>query len=162
VRADYGRIKNPLTGIPKAQLLADVEQFAADNDLGDIHDYLIKGALVAQNPHHIDQIQELDEEDRRVLREEVTHRWKHPRILYVTIILNSIAAAIQGWDQTGRIASAEFDDSADICSFQWSQSYLRLSSRNRRQVCATQAICNKNSWIIGFINSTPYITIAVL
>jgi hypothetical protein len=35
------------------------------------------------------------------LREEVTHRWKHPRILYYTIILNSIAAAIQGWDQTG-------------------------------------------------------------
>ena len=29
-------------------------------------------------------------------------------------------------------------------------------------VCATPAICNKNSWIIGFINSTPYITIAVL
>ena len=132
-RADHCRIKNPLAGIPKAQLIADVEQFAADNDLGDIRDHLIKGALVAQSPTHIDQIQELDEEDRRVLHEEITHKWKHPRILYVTIILNSIAAAIQGWDQTGRIDSADFDDSADICSFQWSQSYLRRSSRNRRQ-----------------------------
>jgi hypothetical protein len=35
------------------------------------------------------------------LREEVTHRWKHPWALYFTIILNSIAAAIQGWDQEG-------------------------------------------------------------
>jgi hypothetical protein len=64
---------------------------------------LIKGALVAQNPAGIDEITELDDEDRRILREEVTHKWKHPRILYLTIVLNSIAAAIQGWDQTGRL-----------------------------------------------------------
>jgi len=60
---------------------------------------------VAQNPAHIDQITELDDEDRRVLSEEVTHKWKHPRILYFTIILNSIAAAIQGWDQTGKLST---------------------------------------------------------
>lgn len=64
---------------------------------------LIKGALVAQSPAGIDEITELDDEDRRILREEVTHKWKHPRILYLTIMLNSVAAAIQGWDQTGRL-----------------------------------------------------------
>jgi nitrogen-specific signal transduction histidine kinase len=99
--ADLHRIKNPLAGISKAQLIQDVEQFASDNDLTDITENLIKGALVAQSPHHIDQIHELNDEDRRILHEEVTHKWKHPRILYVTIILNSVAAAIQGWDQTG-------------------------------------------------------------
>ena len=51
-------------------------------------------------------ISELDEADRQVLREEITHKWKHPRILYFTIILNSIAAAIQGWDQTGRCCAS--------------------------------------------------------
>jgi hypothetical protein len=101
-------------------LIADVEQFAADNDLHDIRNDLIKGALVAQSPHHVDQIHELDEDDRRVLHEEITHKWKHPRILYVTIILNSVAAAIQGWDQTGRIDSADNHYNANICSFQWS------------------------------------------
>jgi hypothetical protein len=95
------RIKNPLIGIPKDQLIADVEAFAAEYELQDIIPYLIKGALVAQSPANIDRISELDEADRQVLREEVTHKWKHPRILYFTIILNSIAAAIQGWDQTG-------------------------------------------------------------
>jgi len=30
------------------------------------------------------------------------------------------------------------------------------------KICPTDAICNKNSWIIGFINSTPYIAICVL
>lgn len=98
------RIKNPLIGIPKAQLIQDVEYFARENDLNDITPYLIKGALVAQSPHHIGRIPELNEEDRRVLSEETTHRWRHPRVLYLTIVLNSIAAAIQGWDQTGQYA----------------------------------------------------------
>lgn len=97
------RIKNPLVGIPKAQLIEDVDAFAEEYGLQDIREYLIKGALVAQKPLHIDSIEELDDEDRRVLVEEVTHKWKHPRILYFTIILNSIAAMIQGWDQTGKL-----------------------------------------------------------
>lgn len=67
----------------------------------DILPLLRKGALIAQSPLHIDSIPELDEEERRVLHEEQTHRWRHPKQLYFTIILNSIAAAIQGWDQTG-------------------------------------------------------------
>lgn len=71
--------------------------------MADIRNDLIKGALVAQSPLRIDQIHELDDEDRRVLHEEITHKWKHPRVLYLTIILNSVAAAIQGWDQTGKL-----------------------------------------------------------
>lgn len=85
--------------MPRAELLRDVENFARENDLVDALDLLRKGALVAQSPHAIEQIPELDEEERMHLREEVTRRWKHPKTLYFTIILNSIAAAIQGWDQ---------------------------------------------------------------
>lgn len=88
-------------GIPKAQLIADVDSFAAQYGLQEIRASLIKGALVAQNPAGIDRISELDDADRLHLTEEVTRKWHHPRILYFTIILNSIAAAIQGWDQTG-------------------------------------------------------------
>ena len=95
------RIKNPLVGIPKGQLIREVEEFAAKYELTDITPFLIKGALVAQAPHRIDQISELDDADREIILDEVTHRWKQPRTLYLTIILNSIAAAIQGWDQTG-------------------------------------------------------------
>lgn len=99
------RIKNPLIGIPKEQLIRDVEEFAAKFELTELTPYLIKGALVAQSPSHVDKIVELDNEDRRILDEEATHRWRHPKTLYLTIILNSIAAAIQGWDQTGMIYS---------------------------------------------------------
>jgi len=82
--------------------MQDVDNFANEYGITELIPILRKGALVAQSPHHAANIHELDDEDRRVLLEETTYRWKHPRILYFTIILNSIAAAIQGWDQTGR------------------------------------------------------------
>lgn len=85
------------------QLLEDVENFANEYGLVDILPLLRKGALVAQNPTQIDSITELDDADREALLIERTRRWHHPKMLYFTIILNSIAAAIQGWDQTGML-----------------------------------------------------------
>lgn len=96
---------NPLIGLPKSQLLDDVHRFAAEYDLTDHIEVLQKGALVAQRPHELDDISELSEEDRETLRQEVTHRWRHPRALYFTIAMNSIGSAVQGWDKTGMIAS---------------------------------------------------------
>ena len=97
------RIRNPLIGIPKHQLLSDVDAFAKDNGLEAEINLLRKGALVAQSPRLFEELEELDEADRVALREETTNRWKLPRTLYYTIVLNSIAAAIQGWDQTGQL-----------------------------------------------------------
>lgn len=146
-----GEIKNPLAGIPKDQLFQDVEEFASEFGLNDEIPLLKKGALIAQSPGEADSITELNDEDRRVLRDEITHRWRHPRTLYLTIILNSIAAAIQGWDQTGSNgANLTFSqvlgipDTGDYCN-----------------IPANKAICDKNSWIVGFINSCPYIAICV-
>ncbi|THV44957.1 hypothetical protein BGAL_0551g00010 [Botrytis galanthina] len=143
-----GEIRNPLIGIPKHQLLADVETFANKHNLTDILPNLIKGALVAQSPHHADKITELDDEDRRVLEEEVTHRWKHPKQLYMTIILNSVAAAIQGWDQTGANgANLTFGEALGI--------------PDTGPTCEAQGTCEKNAWIIGAINAMPYIAICL-
>ena len=89
------RIKNPLAGVPKAQLLSDVEQFAEERDMTDILVFLKKGALVAQDPPSFETIEELDENDKIPLRREVTHRWSQPRVLYLTIALCSIGAAVQ-------------------------------------------------------------------
>jgi hypothetical protein len=97
---DY-RIKNHLEGLSHDELMANVESYASEHDLTDILPLLKKGALAGQKPAEAGSIPELDEQDRHVLREEITRRWHHPWALYYTIILNSIAAAIQGWDQTG-------------------------------------------------------------
>lgn len=85
--------------------MRDVENYAQEYNLTDILPLLKKGALVAQSPRDFENIPELDENDKQALRDEITYRWRHPWALYYTIILNSIAAAIQGWDQTGKIQS---------------------------------------------------------
>lgn len=100
VEKNAGEIRNPLKGIPRHELVQNVTKFQQEKGLPeDILPLLVKGALVAQDPAAFEDLDDLDEQDRWALREEVTHRWKHPWPLYYTIILNSIAAAIQGWDQ---------------------------------------------------------------
>jgi hypothetical protein len=138
-----------LIGIPRAKLLADVENYAQEQNLQDALPLLRKGALVAQSPHLFENIPELDENDREKLREEILHRWRHPKILYFTIILNSIAAAIQGWDQTG-------SNGANLGFPQF------FGIPDTGPVCTAEGTCEKNSWIIGFINACPYIAIAFL
>jgi hypothetical protein len=138
-----------LVGIPREALMQDVETYAADNNLNDILPLLKKGALVAQSPHAIEHIAELDESERQLLRDEVTHRWRQPRTLYISIVLNSIAAAIQGWDQTG-------SNGANL-SFP-----VAFGIPDSGPVCEAAGNCDSNSWLVGFINSCPYIAIAFL
>lgn len=88
--------------------MSNVQEYASDHGLLDILPLLRKGATAGQNPNAAlnpvknGSVSELDADDREILFVERTSRWKQPRALYYTIILNSIAAAIQGWDQTGR------------------------------------------------------------
>jgi hypothetical protein len=147
------RIRNPLVGVPKDQLIEDVTQFATTHGLNDILPLLQKGALVAQNPHDLDRVDGLEASERADIEMELTYRWRHPRTLYFTIILNSIAAAIQGWDQTGSNgANLSFPQAFGIPD----------SGPQCTATAAGAALCDKNSWIIGFINSCPYIAIAFL
>jgi sugar porter (SP) family MFS transporter len=143
-----GEIRNPLTGIPKHQLLTDVRNFAQEHGLQDVEPLLVKGALFAQSPALFEEMEELDEHDRKAIREEATHRFKLPRMLYFTIILNSVAAAIQGWDQTG----------SNGANLTFGQAFGIPDSGPE---CTANGTCEKNSWIIGFVNSCPYIAIAL-
>jgi len=145
---ETGEIRNPLVGIPKEQLFSDVDNFAQEHGLTDIQPLLRKGALVAQNPAGLDEIEELEESERVTLREEVTHRWRQPKSLYFTIILNSIAAAIQGWDQTG-------SNGANLTFIN------EFGIPEDGDICKAQGTCDKNQWIVGFVNSSPYIAIAL-
>ena len=145
-------MRNPLVGIPREQMMQDVQLFATENGLTDILPLLQKGALVAQSPHEIETIPGLTDDERAALRVEATRRWKHPKTLYFTIILNSIAAAIQGWDQTGSNgANLSFPDALGI-------PYVTPGPCQK----VSAAFCEKNSWIVGLINAFPYITIAFL
>ena len=104
---------------------------------------------MAQAPHLFEELEGLDDTDRLALRNETVKRWNHPKALYLTIFLNSIAAAIQGWDQTGSNgANLSFPNEFGI--------------PDKGPVCEAAGTCSKNGWIIGFVNSCPYIAIALL
>ncbi|KAL2166969.1 hypothetical protein VTG60DRAFT_1927 [Thermothelomyces hinnuleus] len=98
------RIKNPLEGIPRDELMSRVHIFAEEKGLTEHIELLRKGALVAQDPENFENIdgdEALTEEEKMALRKEVEHKWRLPARLFLTIITCSIGAAVQGWDQTG-------------------------------------------------------------
>ncbi|KAF8635108.1 hypothetical protein AX15_000546 [Amanita polypyramis BW_CC] len=140
------RIQNPLYGIPKGKLLRQVEKFAQERDLEDILPELQKGALLAQNPKDFENMPELDEADKEIIRRETTHKWRQPKDLYLTVVICSLAAAVQGWDQTGSNgANLSFPDE------------FHISTDPTKSLQAA-----RNQWIVGLINAGPYIASCLL
>lgn len=92
--------ENPLAGVSKEQLLKDVEDFCQQNDLMDSCETMKKGALAAQSPWNIHNIPELTPEDVEILEHEKTHKWDQPWMLYWLVSMASLAAAVQGMDET--------------------------------------------------------------
>lgn len=129
--------------------MQDVESFAAENNLQHIVPLLRKGALAAQSPTAIEDIAELDQGEKDSLRNEILHRWRQPKILYFTIILNSIAAAIQGWDQTG----------SNGANLSWP---VAFGIPDSGPVCEAAGNCATNAWLVGVVNSMPYFAIFFL
>ncbi|KAI1992555.1 hypothetical protein LOZ53_000669 [Ophidiomyces ophidiicola] len=90
-----GKIKNPLANIPKQRLLQDVKEFANTNGLSHILPILEKGALVAKDPANWETVEGLTSDEHEAIRNEVLHKWRQPRALYLTMVLCSIGAAVQ-------------------------------------------------------------------
>jgi hypothetical protein len=104
----------------------------------------------AKHCRSYESMPELDEDEKTILRCEITHRWRQPRILYFTIFLNSVAAAIQGWDQTGSNgANLSFPNAFGI-------------DEGPDGPCAASGTCESNQWLVGVINSAPYFAIFLL
>ncbi|KAH7370583.1 MFS sugar transporter-like protein [Rhexocercosporidium sp. MPI-PUGE-AT-0058] len=133
-----GRIQNPLAGLPTAFLLREIDEFARKRGLMDVLPLLRKGALVARDPSGYEDIsgeEALDDAEIEALRDEVLHKWRQPKALYYTIIICSIGAAVQGWDQTGSNgAMLKFPE------------YFHIASNSTR-----------DTFLVGLLNAAPYI-----
>ncbi|KAF8535962.1 hypothetical protein BDD12DRAFT_853166 [Trichophaea hybrida] len=141
------KIGNPLADIPHDQLMRDVDQFAADHGLVDIVPLLKKGALVAQNPGGFESLEEITEDEKQHIRNETLHKWKHPAALYYTIIICSVGAAVQGWDQTGSNgANLSFPQEFGIGGGQ---------DKNNPHY-------DRDNWLVGLVNAAPYIGSALI
>jgi MFS family permease len=122
-----------------------VEDFAAEYFLTDITPLLKKGALVAQDPGHFEDVEGLEDDEKEVLRNEVIHKWRQPKALYLTVILCSVGAAVQGWDQTGSNgANLSFPMQFNINDDPSDPNYER------------------NLWLVGLVNAAPYIASAFI
>lgn len=108
---------------------------------------LKKGALVAQDPPAFEQIDELDDTERDALRNEVLHKWRQPAALYFTVILCSVGAAVQGWDQTG----------SNGANLSWPVAFNVPDSPVVKNTPVPGVDYAKNSWIVGVVNAGPYL-----
>lgn len=96
-------LNNPLTGMSRDEVVADVEGFIQERGLTEHREDFIKGALVAQvtnRDYAFEQIKELREDEKNLLRREITHRWSQPFMLYFLCTLCAGSAIVQGMDQS--------------------------------------------------------------
>ncbi|KAK8210315.1 hypothetical protein M8818_003483 [Zalaria obscura] len=145
------KIKNPLAHLTEEQVIRDVEEFARTNDFHEQLPLLVKGALIAKDPVAFESVPGMTDHEKNAIRNEVLHKWKQPRTLYFTIILCSIGAAVQGWDQTGSNgANLSFPDALGVPV----SSTLADGSPNPNE--------QTNLWLQGLVNAGPYIASAFL
>ncbi|KZZ96259.1 General substrate transporter [Ascosphaera apis ARSEF 7405] len=102
------KFQNPLSGLSQEELFADVDKFCRDNELAEYIDVFRRGALVAQNPKTAHELEELTNEDKESLQHEIDHKWSHPWALYNLVIMCSVAAAVQGMDETVNNGAQQF------------------------------------------------------
>ncbi|OJJ51536.1 hypothetical protein ASPZODRAFT_163358 [Penicilliopsis zonata CBS 506.65] len=139
------KIRNPLAELSRTQLLYEVESFAAEFQLGEILPQLRKGALVAQDPASFESVPGLTEDEAVAIRNEVLHKWRQPLALYFTIILCSIGAAVQGWDQTG----------SNGANLSFPQAFGIPDGKDDPNAA-------RNEWIIGLVNAAPFMASALI
>lgn len=92
------KLANPL-GAYSAKQLGDLgEQYCRENALGeddDIRAFRL-GAQVAKDPLNHAKVEGLTDEEKRIFQDEVDHKWRQPKLLYLVIVLCSTCAAVQG------------------------------------------------------------------
>ncbi|EKD13455.1 MFS myo-inositol transporter [Drepanopeziza brunnea f. sp. 'multigermtubi' MB_m1] len=131
------KLKNPLAGMTREELLLDVEAFAREKELEDVLPLLKKGALVAQAPKTFESIEDLSEDEKGWLRKELTHRWTQPNMMYYMTILCAGSAIVQGMDQTSVNGAQTF--------------YFEEFN-----------IGPERTWLRGLLNGAPYLCSAAI
>ncbi|GFZ45708.1 hypothetical protein JCM24511_03437 [Saitozyma sp. JCM 24511] len=131
------RLANPLGDLTDEEVMNNAAEFARANNL-DV-ELFRKGGLIAKRPSRFEMMSELSEQDKEVLRREITHKWDQPWILYNLVIACSVAAAVQGMDESV-ISGAQL----------FYPTQLSIGSG-----------VGRDSWLEGLINGAPYLCCSV-
>lgn len=129
------KLTDPLEGMSEDDVLRDVDSFVDEKGLGEYRDEFRRGALLArvfQQPTGFESVKAISEEERDILRMEVSHRWHQPFMLYFLAVLCAGSAIVQGMDQT---------------AVNGAQQYYFLEF----------GIGEDRPWIRGLLNGAPYL-----
>ena len=138
--------ENPLKTRTKEQLMEDVDAFCQKFELTEFNEDFRKGALAAQNPDMVAKMPELNAEDKHIIERETTHRWSHPFMLYWLSVMCSMAAAVQGMDET-------VNNGAQA---------LYLADLNVAGPTVTRFDKNMQDSLTGLIVGAPYLCCAII
>ncbi|KAK9477922.1 hypothetical protein V1514DRAFT_332341 [Lipomyces japonicus] len=132
---------NPLINYTQEELITAAADYAEANGLSEYTEYFQKGALIAQNPSSLGVgLPLLDENDLGILKHEQEHKWSQKGALYGLVVLCSLAAAVQGMDET-------VINGANL----FFPSQFGIGSDSQY-----------DTWIVGLVNSSPYLCCAVI
>ena len=136
------KLSNPLAGFSHAQLRKQGRNFALTHEIGDEDDVRAfeLGAVLAQSPDRYATVAGLTDSEKEILHREFEHRWSQPWTMYAVIALCSLSAAVQGMDETVVNGAQIF--------YKYSFGIAGDSSRD--------------TWLVGLINSAPYLCCAVI
>ncbi|GAA6013458.1 hypothetical protein JCM10207_008855 [Rhodosporidiobolus poonsookiae] len=138
-------LENPLQGISHERLEAMGRAFAREKGLNEFEDEFAKGAQVAQDPLAFESLLLLDESDKDILRNEAAHKWRQPFTMYALVVCCSMAAAVQGMDESVTNGANLF----------WAPQFGLDTSEGA-------ADRETNEWLLGLVNGAPYLCCAVL
>ncbi|GAA5897953.1 hypothetical protein JCM6882_005120 [Rhodosporidiobolus microsporus] len=138
-------LENPLSGISHDRLEAMGRAFAREKDLGEYEEEFAKGAQIAQDPLAFESLTILNEADKDILRHEVSHKWSQPWQMYSLVICCSMAAAVQGMDESVTNGANLF----------WAPQF----GLNTGEEFPDH---EKNEWLLGLIAGAPYLCCAVI
>lgn len=162
------RLANPLLGLTPEKIRSDVHEFAQKTDLVEYEEILFKGALCAQaqGTGDYDSITQLDEKDHNTLRRESTHRWSQPFALYWLAICCSVAAAVQGADESVISGAILFFPQQfcidDTKSKDVKQEDMLRCYPDNPTAAEWDRNTYKNAWLKGLVSAAPYVACAFL
>ena len=84
------RLRNPLAGLSEGEVIRDVDAWVIEKGLQAEQDVFRKGALIArvgQRDDGFEYVDQLSEDEKELLRHEITNRWDHPFMLYFLVVL---------------------------------------------------------------------------
>ncbi|EEP77488.1 conserved hypothetical protein [Uncinocarpus reesii 1704] len=148
------KLRNPLSDLTREELLRDVEEFAIEKGLTDILDDLKNGALISQDPKSFEQLDDLSETERELLRREKTHRWHQPFMMYfMTSQWTSPACAKWG---------EELTNFPVLCAGSAIVQGMDQTAVNGAQEFYFAEFNVTNVWQQGLLNGAPYLCSAVI